>query len=292
LIHDEANVIKESGLTRFFNYPVFLFPVIFFFFFAKEEFKIRFHYIIGLVLFACILLTQFRNFLIAVLVCLVVNLYLQGKLKIGALVIYGFVGLSAFLLVDNALDNRFSKGFTDLSKGSFSTKKSAVYSITAMDLHRLSTSEFRWYHFMERAHYVVRYPSKLLFGIGLANEDSKITKKLTFIVGTTNEIDNTNVPQIDTGDITWSLLLLQIGLVGIFFFLIAHLSLVANFYAHKEDPLMKIGLLFIISLFISSLYMVDIVQPYNICLLMLFAGYAYHLQQAKEQKEKSAETAL
>ena len=54
---------------------------------------------------------------------------------------------------------------------------------------------------------------------------------------------------------------------------------------------MKIGVLFIISLFISSLYMIDIVMPYNLALITLFGGYAYNLQLSKKAQTE-AEVAI
>lgn len=288
LINVNAVEMEASGIHRYFNYPVFLFPVIFLLFLDKEELGIRFRNWLAVIVVAAIMITQFRNFLLALIVCFLLYMYLSGKLKPATIVLSVLLGFAVFFVADSALNNRFSKGITEIAKGKFSTKKSAVYSITPADLHLLSTSEYRWYHFMERFHYIESDPSKLLLGIGLINEDSRLIRKLAFIVGTTNDENNSNVPQVDTGDITWSLLILQIGLIGIGFFLLAYTGIISTFISLLKDNIMKVGLLFVICLFISSFYMIDILQSYNICFISLFLAYAYHLRRAKENREEPA----
>jgi hypothetical protein len=117
----------------------------------------------------------------------------------------------------------------------------------------------------------------MLFGVGLLTEDSRLTSLLRFNIGLPDEANG--VTQVDTGDIIWSVLILQFGIAGILFFIIYYVSFAIKFLAYKNNPIAQIGVLLIVFLFITSFYGTSILQPYTTCMIMLFAAYLYVLKE-------------
>jgi hypothetical protein len=285
LVTEDGKFITESGILRYYNYPVYLFPVIFFFFYKENFLNLKYPKVLAFIVFMAILITQFRNMIAGMIGAYLLFLYLNKRLTIGTIVISCVAAIGVFFIADSALDGRFSKGIADLSKGKFSTSRSAVNSIDQDELRMMSTSEFRWYYTVERIYYLLEDKTRFYLGIGMANEDSQITNKLSFVVGPPKGEDYTNlhVNQIDTGDIAWTLLMLQLGFIGTLLFVFVYLDILKKFFAFKSDSIMQIGIQYILYLFIASFYITDLLASYDICLLMLFVSYAYKLHLTSKQ---------
>lgn len=282
VIDNETVILHDSSIPRYFNIPVFIFPVIFIFFFSKDLLRLRFHWLLAALNTMVFILCQHRSLFMSIIFCFVLNLLLSQKVKLVTIVTYIIIGSGILLIADNMLEGRFTQGFHDISDASFKVKD--VTTIDFNDLPQLSTSEFRYYHFVERLLYVLKDTKRTLFGIGLVTEDSKIAKTLSFTVGTSYD-DNSMVPQIATGDIAWSPLVLNIGFIGIVSFLILFIGFMKRFLLLRKNDLIKIGIYFIICLFITSFYSTLILQPYNLCMVMFFAAYSYHLKMKKDVAE-------
>ncbi len=272
---DMVTTNDDASLTRYYNLPVFLFPVVFFFFFSKDALPLKFrNFIIGINSLA-IILSQHRNLLLAIVCCYFLHLFLSKKIKPVKLFVYVFIALLSFNVVDGLLGNRFSDGFKDLSGASVSVSPTTLNALSASDL---STTEFRWYLFVERLQYIMLHPVTTLFGIGFLTEDSHLTSLLRFNIGLPDEANNPT--QVDTGDIIWSVMVLHFGLAGILFFIIYYVSFIIKFLAFKQDAIAQSGILFIVILFITSFYGTAMLQPYTTCMVMLFAAYTFVLKQA------------
>ncbi len=79
---------------------------------------------------------------------------------------------------------------------------------------------FRLAHFYERLSYVLGSPDNYVFGAGFLTEDSQYAGVFDFDVGLRDEFGEKI--QLDTGDILWSVLIMNLGLAGsaLFMFLI------------------------------------------------------------------------
>lgn len=273
---DLVTTNDDASFTRYYNLPVFLFPVVFFFFFSKNVCPLRFRSIVIGINFLAIVLSQHRNLLLAIICCYLLHLFLSKKVKPAKLFVYVFIALLAFNIGDSLIGNRFSDGFKDLSGAS--TVSVSTTTLHALSVNDLSTTEFRWYLFAERLQYVLLKPITTLFGIGFLTEDSRLTDLLRFNIGLPDEANN--VVQVDTGDIIWSVMILQFGIAGIVFFIIYYASFLIKFLVFKENAIAQIGILFIVILFITSFYGTAILQPYTTVMLMLFVAYTFILKQS------------
>ena len=283
VINPEPVIQKDASITRYFNVPVFVLPVLFVFFFKKDMLQTKFHLPMAGVNFLAIVLSQHRSLLMSIVLCYVLNYFISNQVKVVRLVVFAAVVIVAFLIADNIFGDRLSNGFDDISKGKFTTAD--LQYITTNDLPLLSTSEFRFFHFVERAQYILKETGRSLFGLGLITEESYITRSLTFTVGTTSE-DNSSVPQVATGDIAWSSLIINFGIVGILAYINLFFGYFRDFFRKRHDDVMKVGMHTVIGLLITSFYGTTILQPYTSMLLAFFGAYAYRLSQ--EQHEAAA----
>lgn len=273
---------RESLMaTRFYNVPVFVYPVVFFLFYSKQVFDIRFRKILLGINLMAILLTQHRNLLLAVGACFFGYLILQNKMKLQHALLYFVLGAAAFIGADALMEKRLSKGVENISALSLNTSEVRFSEIALSDL---STTRFRQLIVAERFQYITRNETSATFGIGLMTDDSKKALPLQFYIGIPD--DEGNISQIANVDIAWGSLLLQLGLPGTLLFVLLHLFLLKRFYQRRKDAYMQVGILFLVSLLITSFYGSMIAMPYVVCLVMLFAGYYYQLSQQSADKEK------
>jgi len=264
--------LRQGIVSRYYNVPVFVCPVLFFLFFPGRTFGIRFRSIqLGINALA-VLLTQHRNLMIAVLLCFFLYLILNTKLRLGSAIVYCALSVGLLIAADNFLDKRLSKGLQEIDKTKTVRQTGPYYTVSLSDL---STTEFRRLLFMERLHFVSRNETRALFGIGMMTDDSKKAKTLRFYIGSPD--DDGNISQIANIDIAWASMLLQLGIAGTLIFIFLHLRLLKAFFMHRRDPYMLTGFFYIISLFVSSLYGSVIAMPYTMCMTMLFAAYYFRI---------------
>jgi len=261
-------------VNRYYNLPVFIYPVIFFLFFQKKIFSIRYRPVLLLFNCAAILLSQHRNLLLAVIVCFFLHLLLTYSFKVRNLVFYSIVSIGLVIVADYAWGSRFLKGFQDISESSLDVYHTNFYEIK---LNELTTTEFRQLLLLERLDFILKDNMSSIFGIGLLTDDSRKAANLNFNIGMSDGYGN--VTQVASSDIVWSVLLLQLGLAGIFAFILFHLSLLKKFFSKRTEPFMQVGVLYIVCLLITSFYSNTIVLPYVTMLLMLFAAYYYNLSK-------------
>ncbi len=269
---DQMGLYNGEIINRYYNLPVFIYPVIFFLFFKKNIFSIPYRYVFLLFNCAAILLSQHRNLLFATVVCYFLYLLFNKGFKIRNLVIYATISIGLILGANFIWKDRFSQGLQDISQTSFDISNRRFDEVTQSEL---STTEFRQLLLFERLNYILKDNESSLFGIGLITDDSYKALKLNFYVGLTDGYGN--VIQVASGDIVWSVLLLQLGLVGTLAFIFFHVSLLLKFFSKRFDSYMQVGLLYIICLFITSFYSNTIALPYITTLVMLFGAYYFNL---------------
>lgn len=273
--------LKHGLVSRYYNVPVFICPVLFFLFFPGHTFGIRFRNIQLGVNALAVLLTQHRNLMIAVLLCFFLYLIMNNKLRLGNAIIYCALSIGMLIAADNFLDKRLSKGFEEIDKISTVRQTGPYYTVSLSDL---STTEFRRLLFMERLHFVSKDETRILFGIGLMTDDSKKARSLRFYIGSPD--DDGNISQIANIDIAWASMLLQLGIAGTLIFIFLHLWLLRAFFIQRHDPYMLTGFFYIISLFVSSLYGSIISMPYTMCMTMLFAAHYFRITVGRSKPVK------
>jgi hypothetical protein len=271
LVISELDIDNEEG-PRYYNVPVFICPVLFFLLFPKHTFPIRYRNIQLAINVLAVLLTEHRNLMIAVVLCFFLYLILNNRIKPANAIIYCILSVGVLIAADNFMDQRLSKGMEDIGKVSSTRQAVQFQDVT---LSELSTTEFRKLLFMERLHYVLKDDTRSVLGIGLLTDDSKKARSLRFYVGSPD--DDGNISQVANIDIAWASMLLQLGIGGTLIFIILHLFLIKVFRTRRKDAYMQTGILYIVSLFISSLYGSIIAMPYTMCMIMLFAAYYFHV---------------
>ena len=99
-----------------------------------------------------------------------------------------------------------------------------------------STFTFRIAHLLERNQYLLDHPEAMLFGAGLMAEDSKLTDVMfDFKVGLLEEALN-KTTQLDTGDISYSILIMRYGYMGTLLVLSLYIFLMVYFYKNRNNP--------------------------------------------------------
>lgn len=129
-----------------------------------------------------------------------------------------------------------------------------------------STLLFRLAHFYERYLAVTETTAGYWFGLGFMAEGSKYTNKnFDFIIGL-DEDPKTDVIQVDTSDIAWSVLIIRYGIVGSIIYLIFYLCNILLTIKKRDDLFMIPVVCYMILIFAVSL---TSDQFYNVKYLMI-----------------------
>ncbi len=108
---------------------------------------------------------------------------------------------------------------------------------------------FRINHFSERLEYVLSDPVRSIRGMGYIQERN-FHKKL-FTIGLYNE--DGDIVQLDTGDIAWSLLIIRLGCLGLFFYLLLYIKCLSSLYQERDSS--DLNLLFYSYMLASIVFM-------------------------------------
>jgi hypothetical protein len=124
-----------------------------------------------------------------------------------------------------------------------------------------STFTFRIAHLLERNQYLLEHPKAMFFGAGLMAEDAKnVGKMFDFKVGLMSDLTG-NVAQLDTGDISYSILLLKFGYLGTFLFLFLFVHLMVYFYRKRDNKYALASFLYFVMAFGIAFFSNNFVQP-------------------------------
>ena len=280
MVSSDLSDTSGEGVTRFYNVPVFVYPVVFFLFYSKNVFSLQFNRLLLCINLLAILLSQHRNLILAVGICFFLLIYLQGRMKLQYSLHYLMLDIGIVLGADTLKNKRFSKGVENLSTLPLNTED---IRFSQVSLSELSTTRFRHLILAERFQYIMASETRAALGIGLMTDDSKKATPLKFYIGIPD--DDGNISQIANIDIAWAALLLQLGLPGTLLFCWLHIFLVYKFWRWRGDRCLQIGILYLAGLLITSFYGSMISMPYTTCLVMLFAAYYYQLTQEPTAKK-------
>ncbi|GAB3895557.1 hypothetical protein [Spirosoma agri] len=254
--------IEGFGFTRFYNTPVYLTPVFFYYLFVHQfRSKMMQVSVVG-ILVLTVVAPMHRSYIITLFFVIVLYVLVTQRNK--RTMYLSAISVVAYLvsLID-VVSYRINEAFTDLGR-----TLSGSMVLGQMD-YSDNTLTFRIAHLLERFQYIMSLPLGWLFGIGLLGEDTKQANKLPFEVGIFQERYD-RVAQIETGDIPWSMLLLQVGLVGAIFYTIVLVMLAKHFYKRKATLYSVAGLLWVTEALLASMLGVEMILiPFRVFMLFI-----------------------
>jgi len=142
---------------------------------------------------------------------------------------------------------------------------------TEIDIEDLqaSTFTFRILHLMERNQYLLNNPRAMLVGAGLMTEDDKMTYSLfNFDVGLLDELTG-ETTQLDTGDISYSVLLLRYGYVGTLLNMVLFIYLIVSFYKKRENKYAFFSFLYFVMSIGTSFFSANFTLPITFVLPLI-----------------------
>lgn len=174
--------------------------------------------IIGLPILLCIKMSYFTT----ILIIMVVYYFFNGKLHFTKVFKYGIVGLVGFVTLF-AVHPAFRQRMED------TLQQSSV--LSSSSTRKEGNFSYRIEHFKERLDYVVSDPVRFVRGMGYVQERN--FHQNLFKLGQTNNWGRR--AQLDTGDIAWSLLIIRLGVLGIFVYLLFYAKCLRELYKRKSD---------------------------------------------------------
>jgi len=132
-----------------------------------------------------------------------------------------------------------------------------------------STFTFRILHLLERNEYLLEHPNAMIFGAGLIPEGSPLVNKMfDFKVGLIEELTGTTA-QVETGDISYSVLFLRLGYVGTFLYLMLFVYLMVFFYKKRGNPYGLFSFLYLILIIGDSFFSAILLNPVTFLLPLI-----------------------
>jgi len=132
-----------------------------------------------------------------------------------------------------------------------------------------STFTFRMAVLYERNQYVSERPVVMVLGAGLVAEDSKIIDKLfDFKIGLPDEATG-KVEQIESGDISFSSLILRLGYFGTALYLMLWVYLGVFFYKNRENKYGFVSFLYVVMSICVAFFSGNLLSPVNYIILLI-----------------------
>ena len=152
---------------------------------------------------------------------------------------------------------------------------------TDFDMENMeATFTFRILHLLERNQYLLEHPRAMIFGAGLIPEDSKMVGKMfDFKVGLLEELTGTRA-QLESGDISYSSLILRFGYLGTFLYLLLFLYLMVFFYKKRENRYAFFSFLYLILTIGDSFFAANLLNPVTFLLPLI----SYQIVQKTNNK--------
>ncbi len=243
----EMTIGKLDGIDwiRYYNLPVFLSISFIFLLFNNKifpkKYRILFQIILGMTIIAPAHRSYIGIFLLVISIYFFIKTNLNKKIIITILIVFVMIFLSSF----GFLNKIIMRTFSDLK---------FITSLNFRQYDIMNTFSYRIMHFFERATYILTNPNRWILGLGFITEDSVEAQHLSFNIGIEDKLNPGKITQIDTGDIIWSLLILQGGIVGILLNINFIYSLLIFFKKLQKEIYSQTGLLYILICFFLSFF--------------------------------------
>jgi len=190
-----------------------------------------------------IIISATRSMLFAIIFSLGAGYFYSNKNKIKSIIsIIPFLTIIIILVtLYSPFYARIEQGFIDV-QNTFSNYDQMIVT---------ENFSFRIFHLIERFNFIAQQPKTFLFGLGFIMEDSFRTN--IFKIGLINSIGG--VTQLDSGDISWSVLFVRLGIIGVFIYMYFFISLIIISSKRNKNSIGKIiGIYLIVNLLILSFF--------------------------------------
>ncbi|OYU92629.1 MAG: hypothetical protein CFE21_23145, partial [Bacteroidetes bacterium B1(2017)] len=154
----------------------------------------------------------------------------------------------------------------------------------------MNTFSYRLAHFIERAQFVSKEPLESIFGLGFITENSTSANKLHFNVGLL-DVKTNKITQIDTGDVVWSLLILQGGWMIIFLNILVVYTLYSFFNKHSISKIAESAKIYLLIVITLSFFSTELINVGFRCIILLILAYV-KLSIYDEKKTKTIQFSL
>jgi len=283
----DANVhtglVEGTSYMRFYNAPMFLNAALFYFLFVYRFKNTTLKYLVWGILFLTVIGPMHRSLMLTIIAVISVYLLLKKSSGKGALYLSAIgLGIYALSFID-VVGNRLNDAFTDMY-ATFNSNLSVQY----IDINDNNLT-FRVGHFIERFQYVIQSFDRWLFGIGMISDNAAYAAKLPFQFGLVSETTG-RVAQIDTGDITRSPLMLNLGIFGAAFYFFLFVRYMIFFYRKTSaSAYAVVGFLLILASFLTSMAGTELMSTgfrTMVLLLMVIAAKDYWSRMRNSQIQK------
>ncbi len=247
--------VSGSNYVRFYNLPAFLVPTLYYYLFVFKSGPSFIRFMFIAILLVTVVGPLHRSLIMGVVA--VISIYVLLKQTSSNRMIYMSViglGIYAASFID-VLNKRIEGAFSDLWE-TFNTR----LSVSNIDINE-NTSLFRVGHLLERLTYVLASPMRWIFGIGLISDHAPYAANLPFQFGLQDPVTG-QIIQIDTSDLSWSPLVLTMGLVGTVLYTLLFVKfLVAFFRKTNIDPYNIMGFLTVLTALLLSMSGAEFLSP-------------------------------
>jgi len=270
------------NVRRFYNQPTM---IVFFAYMAL--YKNPFHGLTRIVTAAIVLAAYLGAFHRNLWAGLIIALIIGYLLKLPRLTRIRVVTVSSvillFVLVFAGWKFSRSRTFSDVQAvmtGNFE------YMDTDIAEFEESTFTYRIAHMLERNQYLLDNPRAMLFGGGLMKDDSKLTFSLfDFDLGLMNEFTG-DTQQLNTPDISYSILLIRYGYLGTALNLLLFIYLAVACYRKRNNQYGFFTFIFFIVSFVVSWFSWNLVQPVTFALPL--ACYCIINKDSENEKQNNS----
>lgn len=242
---DEIMELSTKGAVgdwkRLYNLPEYTVFYLFYLIFTNKI-RIRYRAVLGTILAIAFMCTLHRSWLssFVIVLCVIGFINTQGLFKkIG--IVFSVMLISLLPLFVPVLGERLDSGIEDFTKainGGYVAEKGFDDNLS-----------FRIAHVFERFDFITQTPERMIFGIGFLTEDAGQSQYLNFSVGWR---DKYGTRQIDTGDISWSIMFLWLGFVGTALYVIFYFKSMKTLFVHRSTSISNIGIAYMLLYFMIS----------------------------------------
>lgn len=271
----EMNITTLEGTnwSRYYNTPVFLTISFLYCIFSNNIIQGRARWIFLLIFIVTVIAPAHRSYLTVTFGCVLFYLFTKTGYDQKILIIFSsFFSLLALSTLDvvNKVVDKTTKDLSFLSSPSYK------------NLDMMNTFSFRFLHFLERATFIIEDSSRWIFGLGFITETSPQGQRLNFNVGLEDKASIGKIIQIDTGDIVWSILVIQGGVLCILLNLWVCYSLINFFRKYRWVDYSETAMVSVIIAVMTSFFGTELIgNAFRVITLFLFVLVYKTVQRKK-----------
>ena len=263
--------LSEMRIPRFYNQPdmllIFTFMAIYF-----NPYKGMLKIATTAILIIALLGAFHRSLIIAFILAISIGyaIRLPRPKRIAVLTSISIIGFIFIVFFGYKFANsRTVRDIATVASGNIAAIEVIDIDIDAIEELQKSTFTYRITHFLERNHYLFEHRKAMLFGAGLMTEDSKLTASMfDFKIGL---IDKTTgkIMQLDTPDISHSVLIMRYGYLGTIIVLSLYIFLMIYFYKNHKDRVGLFSFDYLIVAIITSFFSSLLILPISFLLPLI-----------------------